>query len=132
MLMLEEIIVNTNTGETILGMIELLAILIEVVVVLFIAYAVFSSVINFLLSKLKKEPEEALYQKFRHRLAHSLMNGLEMLIAADIIRTIALETSIDSILELGFLVFIRTFLSWSLSVEIEGRWPWQSKSETKK
>lgn len=54
-----------------------------------------------------------------------------MLIAADIIRTIALETSIESILELGFLVFIRTFLSWSLSVEIEGRWPWQSKSETK-
>jgi len=129
--MLEEIIVHTNTGETILGMIELLAIIIEVVVVLFIAYAVFASIFLFLVSKLKKAPEKQRYQKFRHSLAHSLMSGLEMLIAADIIRTIALETSIESILELGFLVFIRTFLSWSLSVEIEGRWPWQSKSETK-
>ena len=125
--MLEEIILQ-NIGETILEVIELLAIVIEVVVVLFIASAVFVSLFRFLISRSKKASKEARFQKFRHSLAHSIMVGLEMLIAADIIRTIALETSIESILELGFLVFIRTFLSWSLSVEIEGRWPWQSKS----
>lgn len=57
------------------------------------------------------------------------MLGLEVLIAADIVRTVALEATLESIGFLGLLVLIRTFLSWSLAVEIEGRWPWQSKPE---
>ena len=126
--MFEGIILHNNIGETIFKIIEVLATIIEVMVVLFIAYAVFSSVFRYLFSESKKAPEEKLYQKFRHNLAHSLLLGLEMLIAADIIRTIALETTVESILLLALLVLIRTFLSWSLAVEIEGRWPWQSKS----
>ena len=54
------------------------------------------------------------------------MLGLEFLVAADVIRTVALEPTIQNIVILGVLVFIRTFLSWSLVVEIEGRWPWRS------
>jgi len=57
------------------------------------------------------------------------MLGLEVLIAADIVRTVALEATLESIGFLGLLVLIRTFLSWSLAVEIERRWPWQSKPE---
>lgn len=57
------------------------------------------------------------------------MLGLEVLIAADIVRTVALEATLESIGFLGLLVLIRTFLSWSLAVEIQGRWPWQSKPE---
>jgi hypothetical protein len=45
---------------------------------------------------------------------------------ADIVRTVALEPTLESVAVLGLLVVIRTFLSWSLIVEIEGRWPWQA------
>ena len=60
------------------------------------------------------------------------MLGLEILIAADIVRTVALEATLESIGFLGLLVLIRTFLSWSLSVEIEGHWPWQANREEEK
>jgi uncharacterized membrane protein len=65
---------------------------------------------------------------YRTTLARSLLLGLELLVAADIVRTVALDTTVPNILGLAMLVLIRTFLSWSLVVEIEGRWPWQSKA----
>jgi hypothetical protein len=55
----------------------------------------------------------------------ALLLGLEFLVAADIIRTVALEETLESVIVLGLLVLIRTFLSWALVVEIEGRWPWR-------
>jgi len=55
--------------------------------------------------------------------------GLEILVAADIVRTVALEATLQSVAVLGILVLIRTFLSWALVVEIEGRWPWQGPGE---
>ena len=61
----------------------------------------------------------------RNLSARILLLGLELLVAADIVRTVALEPSLESVAVLGLLVVIRTFLSWSLIVEIEGRWPWQ-------
>ncbi len=57
------------------------------------------------------------------------MLGLEILVAADIIETVALETTLVSVAVLGLLVLIRILLSWSLAVETEGRWPWQPKRE---
>jgi hypothetical protein len=54
-----------------------------------------------------------------------LLLGLEVLVAADIIRTVVLEPTLRNVLVLGLLVLIRTFLSWSLVLEIEERWPWQ-------
>ena len=51
----------------------------------------------------------------------------EILVAADVIRTVALEATLESVAILGLLVLIRIFLSWSLVVEIEGRWPWRPK-----
>ena len=56
-----------------------------------------------------------------------LLLGLEILVAADIVRTVALEPSFENVAVLGLLVLVRTFLSWSIVVEIEGRWPWQAK-----
>lgn len=58
------------------------------------------------------------------------MLGLEILVAADIVRTVALEATLESVIILGLLVLIRTFLSWALVVEIEGHWPWQPERET--
>ena len=67
------------------------------------------------------------YQRYRDRLGRSLLLGLEILVAADIVRTVALEPTLYNILGLGLLVLIRTFLSWSIVLEIEGRWPWQAR-----
>jgi uncharacterized membrane protein len=66
-----------------------------------------------------------LYHDFRSRLARSILLGLEFLVAADIIGTVAVEPTVDNLLVLGLIVLIRTFLSFSLEVEIEGRWPWR-------
>jgi len=65
------------------------------------------------------------YEEMRATFGRSVLLGLEVLVAADIIRTVAVEPTIDNLLVLGLLVLIRTFLSWSLEVEIDGRWPWQ-------
>ena len=62
---------------------------------------------------------------FRKTLGRSILVGLELLVAADIILTVAVDPSIESMLVLGGIVLIRTFLSFSLEVEINGRWPWQ-------
>lgn len=64
-------------------------------------------------------------QRYRANLGMAILLGLELLVAADIIDTIALPLSLESVGLLAGIVLIRTFLSWSLEVEIEGRWPWQ-------
>ena len=65
------------------------------------------------------------YYAFRRRLARSILLGLEFLIAADIIRTVAVQPTIENLAVLDIIVLIRTFFSFSLEVESEGRWPWQ-------
>jgi uncharacterized membrane protein len=65
---------------------------------------------------------------FRRMLGRAILTGLELLVAADIIRTVAIDPTLESVLVLGLIVIIRTFLSFSLEVEIDGRWPWQKKS----
>jgi uncharacterized membrane protein len=67
------------------------------------------------------------YPRFRVGLGKSLLVGLELLLAADIIRTVALEMTPLTIATLAALVLVRTFLCWTLTVEVEGRWPWQKK-----
>jgi uncharacterized membrane protein len=66
------------------------------------------------------------YSRFRQQLGRSILLGLELLVAADIIRTVAITPTLESVLVLGLIVIIRTFLSFSLELEITGRWPWQS------
>lgn len=66
------------------------------------------------------------YESYRGRIGRSLLLGLEMLVAADIVKTIALDATFGSLGILAGLVAVRTFLSWSLVLEIDGRWPWQA------
>jgi uncharacterized membrane protein len=54
-----------------------------------------------------------------------IAGGLEVLVAADIVRTVAFTPTLDSVFVLALIVAIRTFLSWSLALELDGRWPWQ-------
>jgi uncharacterized membrane protein len=69
------------------------------------------------------------YRRFRQQLGRSILLGLELLVAADIIRTVAITPTLESVLVLGLIVLIRTFLSFSLELEITGRWPWQSATQ---
>jgi uncharacterized membrane protein len=66
------------------------------------------------------------YERFRRMLGRAILIGLELLVAADIIRTVAVTPTLESVTVLGLIVAIRTFLSWSLQVEVNGRWPWQT------
>jgi uncharacterized membrane protein len=65
------------------------------------------------------------YRQFRQDLGRGILLGLEFLVAADIIRTVAVTPTLQSVLVLGLIVLIRTFLSMSIEVELEGRWPWK-------
>lgn len=66
------------------------------------------------------------YERYRLMLARSLLLGLELLVAADIIRTLTIELTLVNLATLGLLVVLRTVLGWTLTVEVEGRWPWQA------
>ena len=65
------------------------------------------------------------FRSFRNRLGRAIILGLELLVAADILRTISAEPTLQQVVVLGIVVLIRTFLSFSLEIELEGRWPWQ-------
>ena len=73
---------------------------------------------------LRRTPDT--YRLFRSQLGRAILVGLELLVAADIIRTVAVEPTLANVGVLAVIVVIRTFLSWSLELEISGRWPWQS------
>ncbi len=68
------------------------------------------------------------YDDFRRQLGRSILLGLEFLVAADIIRTVAITPTPQSVAVLGGIVLIRTFLSFSLQLEMTGAWPWQRKA----
>ena len=84
---------------------------------------------RYLFKALRQADRDPLYRELKSSLGASLLLGLEILVAADIVRTVALEATLQSVAVLGLLVLIRTFLSWALVVELEGRWPWQPASQ---
>lgn len=69
--------------------------------------------------------DPGVYRLFRRQLGRSVLLGLELLVAADIIRTVAVTPTLASVGVLAGIVLIRTFLSFSLELEITGYWPWQ-------
>jgi uncharacterized membrane protein len=101
--------------------IEMLGALVIVVGVLRVAIT--RGTVRFLL----KVDEPAAFDSYKHQIGRSLLLGLEFLVAGDVVRTVALEPTLVNVAVLGLLVLVRTFLAWTLSVEIEGRWPWQPR-----
>lgn len=70
------------------------------------------------------------YRLFRQQVGKAILLGLEFLVAADIIRTVAVAPSFEGVGVLAVVVAVRTFLSFTLDVELEGRWPWQQPRST--
>ena len=117
---------DTELIQQVLDGVEYVALVIEILAVLVIALGVFYAVALFLNARYSTRRRVGYDRLFRERLGNSLLIGLEILVAADIIRTVALEPTLENVAILGILVLVRTFLSWSLVVEIEGRWPWRA------
>ena len=78
---------------------------------------------------LRERMGEPHYDAYKIRIGRSLLLGLEVVVAADIVKTIAASPTLMSLAVLAGLVLIRTFLSWTLVLEIEGRWPWQRAAD---
>lgn len=70
------------------------------------------------------------YRSYREDLGRAILLGLEFLIAGDIIRTVVVAPTLENVLILALIVIIRTFLSMTLQLEVEGRWPWRRGEET--
>ena len=103
---------------------------IEAVGVLVVVIGSFLSVITFIQSY-RKLPEDVAYSAFRRQLGRSIILGLEFLIAGDIIRTVVVADTLENVAVLGIIILIRTFLSVTLHLEAEGRWPWQQDVKDK-
>lgn len=106
--------------------IELVGEIVDVVGVAAIVIGAVASTVIAVGYLLQKRP---VYAAYRRWLGRSILLGLELLVAADIIRTVAITPTLDSVVVLGLIVLIRTFLSFSLELEITGRWPWQKTPE---
>jgi uncharacterized membrane protein len=87
-----------------------------------------SAAITFVIAAVRLSRRESdVYRRFRQQLGPTILLGLELLVAGDIVRTVAASPSLTSVAILAAIVLIRTFLSFSLEVEITGRWPWQKR-----
>ena len=105
---------------------------IELVGIAIIAVGALVNLLIFAVRAANSSERDDAIAALRSSLGRSILLGLEFLVAADIINTVAVTPTLNSVIVLAIIVAIRTFLSWSLEVEIEGRWPWQRRDGTKR
>ena len=108
------------------SVIEIVGFVFEALGVVVIALGSLLATVRFLAQGLANLP--ARYRPLRQELGGAIVLGLEFLVAGDIIRTVAVDPSLESVAVLGLIVLIRTFLSMTLQLEIDGCWPWQRHS----
>ncbi len=111
----------TDIAHTVAKIVELFGIAI-------IALGAFGTLAVFGSRFARRSNRDEAIASFRSSLGRSILLGLEFLVGADIINTVAVTPTLMSVAVLGGIVAIRTFLSFSLEVEIEGRWPWQRRA----
>ena len=121
--MIEELL--QNSVPTVVQTIELLGVAV-------IAVGVLVTLIQFALAISRKEKVDEAVGTLRSNLGRAILVGLELLVAADIIHTVLVDLTLQSVAALAGIVIIRTLLSFSLEAEIEGRWPWQRAAEAKR
>ena len=84
---------------------------------------------GFLVAQRSIEARAGAYRTYRQQVGKAILLGLEFLVAADIIRTVAVAPTFTGVGVLAIVVAVRTFLSFTLDVELEGRWPWQPRRD---
>jgi len=117
--------------ETILGLLEQSGLAINLFAVTVIVFGFILAALRYW-RRFNPESLQTGFQKFKIELGRALLLGLEILVLADVIETITVEPTFQSLGFLGFLVVARTVVSWTLSLEIEGRWPWQASPDGEK
>jgi uncharacterized membrane protein len=101
---------------------------IEIVGIAIIVLGVVATSLYFMIGMVRRHEIAGAYHRFRSNLGRAILLGLEFLVAADIIGTVAVDRTFRNLGILAVIVLIRTFLSFSLEVEIEGKWPWKRDS----
>jgi uncharacterized membrane protein len=114
---------------TLIRIIELTARMLEFVGVAVIGISFVYAGFRGLRDYLQKKPDA--YGGVKIFIGRGLQLGLEFLVAADVISTVTVEPTMEKILALGLLIVVRTLLSWSIAVEVEGCWPWQVAKKRK-
>src|SRR3954453_22499524 len=97
---------------------------VEILGVATVLVGLVASLASGVLGLLGGEGAWSVYRTIRAVFARGILLGLEFLVAADIIRTVAVQPSLENVAVLGLIIVVRTFLSFSLEVEPDGRWPW--------
>jgi len=111
----------TSVVDDISRVIDGVGVAVVVVGLLFAAWA-------FLRAQGRPPATPSAYRLFRQQVGKAILLGLEFLVAADIIRTVAVAPTFEGVGVLAVVVAVRTFLSFTLDVELEGRWPWQQRT----
>lgn len=111
--------------EEIRHYVEYVALGIEITGILAMIFGAFYALWRYIF---EKHEAGSSYRTFRHDLGKAILLGLEFLVAGDIIQTVTVDFTLENVLTLALIVIIRTFLSLSLQVELEGRWPWQRET----
>ena len=126
--MILRLLPQSASTDAFAGWIEFAIRAIEGLAVAIIALSVFIFTLRYLYYILvRRGRSAAAFTQYKHGLGKALLLALELLVAADVVQTVVLEFTLANVTALGVLVLVRTFLSWSLVVEIEGRWPWQAQ-----
>lgn len=114
-------------SETIRPIAEWCAAIVEALGIIIITAFAFYALVSAAIRLFNKEKIETTFQEVRQRLGRIILLGLEFLVAADIIHTVAVELTFKTVGVLAIIVLIRTFLSFTLEVELTRSWPWQNK-----
>jgi len=108
--------------------VESISFTLEIIAVVIIFLAIIAALTNIVRHRLKHETTQECIDAFKRTVGKGIQVALELLIAADIINTVVLSATLENVTVLAILVLIRTFLSWTLMFETEGKWPWSKKS----
>ena len=105
--------------------IELVSVSFEIAGVIVLVVGTLFAFTTYITSLLRRRNMPPVSQALRRDVGRAILMGLELLVASDIVHTVAIDPTFITVGVLGLIVFIRTFLSWSLEVEINGVWPWR-------
>lgn len=107
--------------------VDLISKVIDAAGVIVVVLGLVIATVSFVLAQREPDLRALAYRAYRQQVGKAILLGLEFLVAADIIRTVAVSPSFHGVGVLAIVVAVRTFLSFTLDVELEGHWPWQSR-----
>jgi uncharacterized membrane protein len=109
---------------------EIVSSLIELFAIILIFITIVIIIINNLIHQVKKD--EGKFKYWKQRSWRGIQGALDLFVASDLLSTITIDRTLEGVVTLGILLIIRTFISWSLEIELDGCWPWQRKAYEQK